>query len=142
VAPTTTSAGFPSFLVTIDPDGWSGNYPVAYWDSRWKALWLGENGITAELARMGFDGIYLDWIEAYDDELVNAAALAQGVDGKTEMIQFIAELGAAGRAITSDFLVLPQNAPYLIEHSPEQYSTIIDALAVEDTWFHGAGDAA
>ena len=34
VAPTTTQIGIPDFLVTIDPDGWSGNYPVAYWDTR------------------------------------------------------------------------------------------------------------
>ncbi len=58
-----------------------------------------------------------------------------------EMIRFIEEIGAAGKTFTSDFLVIPQNAPYLIDASPERYVKAIDALAVEDTWFHGAGDA-
>ncbi len=141
VAPTETSRGNPDFLVTIDPDGWSGNYPVAYWDPRWKSIWLGTDGIVAELARMGFDGIYLDWVEAYDDDAVIAAALAASVEPAVEMIAFVEELGAAGRAVTADFLVIPQNAPYLIDSDPDRYSAAIDALAVEDTWFHGAGDA-
>ena len=50
VAPTETEAGDPEFLLTIDPDGWSGNYVVAYWDMRWKDLWVGDQGIVAELA--------------------------------------------------------------------------------------------
>jgi cysteinyl-tRNA synthetase len=141
VAPTATRRGTPDFLVTMDPDGWSGNYPVAYWDSRWKSIWLGETGIAAQLARMGFDGIYLDWVEAYDDDAVIAAAAAAGVDPATEMIAFVAELRAAGRTVIPDFLVIPQNAPYLIDSDPDGYAAAIDGLAVEDTWFHGAGDA-
>ena len=31
IAPTETTGGTPDFLITVDPDGWSGNYPVAYW---------------------------------------------------------------------------------------------------------------
>ena len=38
VAPTETAIGNPNFLLTIDPDGWSGNYPVAYWDARWQDI--------------------------------------------------------------------------------------------------------
>ena len=67
VAPTDSEAGDPEFLLTLDPDGWSGNYVVAYWDTRWKNMWTGPNGIVADLARAGFDGIYMDWVEAYDD---------------------------------------------------------------------------
>jgi cysteinyl-tRNA synthetase len=141
VAPTADKPGMPDFLVTIDPDGWSGNYPVAYWDQRWKALWLGDDGIVAQLARLGFDGIYLDWVEAYDDEMIQARAAQEHRDAPMEMIRFVAELGAAGRAVRSDFLVIVQNAPYLIDADSQQYSHSFDALAVEDTWFHGAGDA-
>lgn len=141
VAPTATQRGQPDFLVTIDPDGWSGNYPVAFWDDAWKGIWLGEQGIIAELARLGFDGVYLDWVEAYDDDSVRRIAEAEGIDGELEMIQFIEEIGAAGRAVRDDFLVVPQNAPYLIDRAPARYVSAIDALAVEDTWFHGDGDA-
>ncbi len=141
VAPEGTNPGKPDFLVTVDPDGWSGNYPVAYWDSRWKELWLGESGIVGELARMGFDGIYLDWVEAYDDDHVRLAAEEAGVEPELEMIKFIEELGLAGSKIMPDFLVIPQNAPYLIDTDGDRYTAAVDALAVEDTWFHGNGDA-
>ncbi len=141
IAPTENQAGYPDFLVTVDPDGWSGNYPVAYWRQAWKDIWLGNSGIVATLARFGFDGIYLDWVEAYDDEMVMSVAENEGVEPATAMIQFVEELGAAGRSVTPGFLVVAQNAPFLIDVSPARYAAAIDALAVEDTWFHGAGDA-
>lgn len=141
IAPTKTSRGEPDFLITVDPDGWSGNYPVAYWQSEWQALWLGDEGIVAEVARFGFDGIYLDWVEAYDDDHVAATAEKEGVDAAAEMMAFVERLGVAGRAVTEDFLVVPQNAPYLVDADPKRYLSAIDALAVEDTWFHGEGDA-
>jgi cysteinyl-tRNA synthetase, unknown class len=141
VAPTFKNPGKPSFLVTTDPDGWEDCYPVAYWDQRWKNLWIREKGIVAELARLGFDGVYLDWVEAYDDDSVRKIARKTKVDPELEMIRFIEEIGKAGRKITTDFLVVPQNAPFLIDKAPERYAKAIDALSVEDTWFHGAGDA-
>lgn len=141
VAPTAIQRGSPDFLVTIDPDGWSGNYPVAFWRQAWKTIWLGSQGIIATLARYGFDGVYLDWVEAYDDDAVIDAAEQDGVDPAFEMIEFIEEIGSAGRAVDPEFLVIPQNAPYLIDSAPSRYAAAIDALAVEDTWYHGDGDA-
>jgi len=141
IAPTGTECGYPDFLITVDPDGWSGNYPVAYWRKEWKSIWLGDSGIVAELARYGFDGIYLDWVEAYDDDYVRAVADNEDVNPEEEMIHFIEELGRAGRSVSEGFLVVPQNAPYLIDEDHVRYAAAIDALAVEDTWFHGEGDA-
>ncbi len=141
VAPTTTTGGTPDWLVTIDPDGWSGNYPVAYWRQEWKDLWLGSNGLIAEMARFGFDGVYLDWVEAYDDTAVRALASEEQIDPDEAMIEFIEQIKAAGSAVSPGFLVVAQNAPFLIDADPERYVATIDALAVEDTWFAGAGDA-
>lgn len=141
IAPTGDRTGSPNFLITPDPDGWSGNYPAAYWQPAWKKIWLGSNGIVAQIARFGFDGIYLDWVEAYDDDYVRAAADREGINPEFEMIRFVEELGRAGRAVNPNFLVVPQNAPYLIDAAPTRYAAAIDALAVEDTWFHGRGDA-
>ena len=146
VAPTETTVGSPDFLITIDPDGWSGNYPVAYWRPEWQALWLGDDGIISKLAKLGFDGIYLDWIEGYDDEKVRAFAISDGVaDPDEAMVAFIEKLRAAGQAVSRDFLVVAQNAPYLIDYDIEnntnRYANAIDALAVEDTWYYGDGDA-
>ncbi len=141
VAPTSRKPGYPDFLITVDPDGWKGCYPVAYWDKRWKDIWLGSDGIIAGLAEMGFDGVYMDWIEAYDDEQVRNYAAKSGINPALEMIKFVEEIGAAGKEITPDFLIVPQNAPFLIDEDPERYVWTIDALAVEDTWFHGKADA-
>lgn len=141
VAPTATKRGSPDFLITIDPDGWSGNYPVAFWDSRWQELWLGENGLVAKLAKLGFDGVYLDWVEAYDNDRVKAKAEEDGVNAADAMVEFISQIRQAGRRVTSDLLVVAQNAPYLIDESTKGYASVIDALAMEDTWFRGEGDA-
>jgi cysteinyl-tRNA synthetase len=138
-APTPEQPGSPPFLITVDPDGWSGSYPVAYWDDRWRDIWLGAAGEVANLARLGFDGVYLDWVEAYDDPAVRAAAEDAGVDPEAAMIDFVAAIRAAGRAVTPDFLVVAQNAPYLIDADPDRYAASIDALAAEDTWFSGEG---
>lgn len=141
IAPTADEPGYPDFLITMDPDGWSGNYPVAYWDTLWKDLWVGPSGRIQELAQLGFDGVYLDWVEAYDDDYVIEAAEKEGVNPEKEMMDFIEEMRVAGKSVNPDFMIISQNAPFLIDFDPERYSTIIDALAVEDTWFHGAGDA-
>lgn len=140
-APGKNRRGEPDFLVTVDPDGWSGNYPVAYWREEWKAVWIGEKGVVETLARMGFDGVYLDWVEAYDDDYVRIAAEEENVSPDIEMIEFVEQIGEAGERVNPGFLVVPQNAPFLIDSDPERYTAAIDALAVEDTWYHGKGDA-
>lgn len=140
VAPTDSTTGHPAFLLAPDPDNWSGNYQVAYWEQEWKDLWLASEGIISKIAAFGFDGIYMDWVEAYDDVSVQTRGIEDDVNVEIEMIKFIEELGAKGRSSNSEFLVVAQNAPYLIDEYPERYAAAIDALAVEDTWFHGDGD--
>ena len=141
IAPTETTQGYPDFLVSIDPDGWEGNYPVAYWDSTWQNIWLADDGLIKKIADFGFDGVYLDWVEAYDDDNIRNFAAAQGKNPENEMLMFIEKIGDKGKTVNQDFLVVAQNAPYLIDANPNYYSTIIDALATEDTWFYGEGDA-
>ena len=43
--------------------------------------------------------------------------------------------------MNNGFIVISQNAPYLIDYDPNYYSSVIDALATEDTWYYGQGDA-
>ena len=140
IAPTQISSGYPDFLITIDPDGWSGNYPLAYWDSRWKDIWLGKDGIIEKLVNYGFDGVYLDWIEAYDDENILKYAKSQNISTKDEMIDFIKEIKERGEELNPNFVVIAQNAPYLLDHNPTKYASVIDAIGEEDTWFYGEAD--
>lgn len=140
IAPTDFQKGYPSFLVTIDPDGWSGNYPVAYWSKKWKKIWL-QDGIIEDLAQKGFDGVYLDWIESYDDEHVKIRAQAKNKNTTQEMFLFIKKIRQKAQTITPDFLIIAQNVPYLLDENPEEYSSIIDAVSFEDTWYSGEADS-
>ena len=136
--PTSTGPGVPNFILTVDPDGWAGDYPVAYWDPRWQDLWLGPNGAVAQLAREGFDGVYLDWVEGYTNATVVAAAKKAGVNPAKAMVDFIAKIRAAGRAINPQFAVIQQNAPELIDAvGAAQLLPNLDAISQEDTWFGG-----
>jgi cysteinyl-tRNA synthetase len=139
-APKPGRKGHPEFLVAPDPDGWSGDYGVAFWHPDWKNIWLGPGGLIARLAKLGFDGVYMDWVAAYEEPAIVQRAKRDGVDPAAEMVRFIAEIKAAGRRINPRFLIVAQNAVDLIEEPG--YAQAIDGLAVEDTWFRGAANAA
>ena len=56
----------PSWLDAENPD-FAGNYKVRYWDQAWQDVIL--NGPDAYLTRItaaGFDGVYLDLIDAFE----------------------------------------------------------------------------
>ena len=138
--PTRHARGEPSFLITADPGGWSGNYPVAYWDQRWKDIVIyGESSLLNMVLEDGFDGVYLDWIEAFSDPSVAAAAAAQGIDPAAEMVRFVSEVGQYARGMSPGFVVVAQNGADLAEQVP-QYLEVIDGLAQEDLSYGGVAD--
>jgi cysteinyl-tRNA synthetase len=140
VAPSASEPGEPDFLITVDPDGWSGNYPVAFWDERWKNIVIrDESSLVNMVLDDGFDGVYLDWIEACQDETVAAAAARLGIDPAQEMVAFVQEIAQYGRARSDSFLVISQNATELAQEVPE-YLEIIDGLGQEDLSFAGEAD--
>ena len=59
-------AGAPEWLAGENPD-WQGNYKVRYWDAGWQAILFGsaESYLDQILSR-GFDGVYLDIIDAFE----------------------------------------------------------------------------
>ncbi len=58
--------GNPSFIVTENPD-WPGNYIVRYWDPAWKQILFGnDSSYLKKILYAGFDGVYLDIIDAYE----------------------------------------------------------------------------
>lgn len=138
---------WPEFIIACDPDGWTGNYPVAYWDDEWKNVIIygsnqginpdGDFGSAVDEALMdGFDGIYLDWVEAFEDANVVAAAQAGGLDPAAEMITFIQEIRSYAVARNPNFAVIQQNAASLIDGHPELID-VIDAISQEAIWYDG-----
>ncbi|MCB9453961.1 MAG: endo alpha-1,4 polygalactosaminidase [Anaerolineaceae bacterium] len=130
--------GNPEWIVGADPDGWEGDYPVAFWYDEWRAIWLGENGYLQGILDAGFDGVYLDWVEAYSDEAVAAFAEAEGVDPLQETVWWVSDIADFARSRQPGFIVISQNAAELAQN--DEYIAVIDAIAQEQTWFDGGAD--
>jgi len=130
--------GNPEWIAGLDPDGWEGNYPVAYWWDEWKEIWTGPDGYLQAIVDAGFDGVYLDWVEAYSDEIVVDFAKSDGVDARQEMIWWVGDIVDFGRGRDPDFIVIAQNAAELVESV--EYVEIIDAISQEQVWFDGGAD--
>jgi cysteinyl-tRNA synthetase len=138
---------WPEYILACDPDGWTGNYPVAYWDERWQNIVItGANlssepygdysSVMDEVIQDGFDGVYLDWVEGYENADVVRAAAAAGRDPAEEMIAFIGQIRAYALARNPRFLVIQQNAAALCDGRPELFGQI-DAIAQEAVWYDG-----
>lgn len=58
--------GRPEWLKGENPD-WDGNYKVEYWNSAWKQIiYKSEDSYLNRILDAGFDGVYLDQVEAYE----------------------------------------------------------------------------
>jgi cysteinyl-tRNA synthetase, unknown class len=144
-------ASLPSFIVHPDPDGWSGCFPVAFWDPAWKDILLAGRktppapdrpyrSVLDEVLQSGFDGVYLDWVEAYDEPAVKREARKAGVKPAREMIRLLGEIREYGRRRNPAFLVIQQNGAALLEAHPELLS-VVDAIGQEDVWHAGVADS-
>jgi cysteinyl-tRNA synthetase len=128
--PTGSARGSPDFLLAADPDGWPGNYPVAFWDPRWRAILL---AALDEVVADGFDGIFVDGVLGYSHPPVAAAALEEGVDPAGEMVELLAALRARA---PRRFLLVALNALDLGEEAPGFYD-LLDGYAQESPTFSG-----
>jgi cysteinyl-tRNA synthetase len=139
---------WPDYILLHDPDGWAGNYPVAYWDERWQDIVIyGENtpedqaraysSIIDEVIRDGFDGIYLDWVEAFENDVVMAEAERLGKDPAQEMISFIKEMRNYARQRVPGFIIIQQNAASLVDGRADELLSVIDAISQEAIWYDG-----
>ena len=130
--------GNPEWIVGADPDGWEGNYPVAYWYDEWRDIWLEKNGYLQAIVNAGFDGVYLDWVEAYSDENVMNFAAQDNVNPKQEMIWWVMDIADFTRRQKPGFIVIAQNAAELAAN--DDYVDVISAIAQEQVWFDGGAD--
>lgn len=102
------------------------NYPVAFWDPAWEDIVLhGHDGRSHvnETLSAGFDGIYMDWVEAFSDDTV-IVALADARSLTTEqaselsaslMLDFIAKIRQYARSqapqANPEYLVVAPDGP-------------------------------
>ena len=128
--------GDPDFLLKPDPDGWKETYVVRPSDPRWQDLVLAD---VARIMSAGFDGLYLDWIEAYEDKTAAAEMKAQGLVPARAVVDFISRVRQAARKAEPSARTVVQNAPYLIDED-ERLVGLVDAVAFESTWFRGKAE--
>jgi cysteinyl-tRNA synthetase len=136
---------WPKYIIGDDPDGWAGNYPVAYWDKAWKDVVLygtdsakgyDFNSLVDQAIKDGFDGIYLDWVGGYDESVVTQRAKSDKVNAKKEMVEFLGEIRKYTKQRNKNFLVIQQNASQIYEGYSQSFD-YIDAIAQEGVWYDG-----
>ena len=133
-------ASAPRFLNTENPD-WKGNYRVRYWQPEWQALML---PAVDKVVAQGFDGIYLDIVDAFEfyeydettkDWLDDRKNPETGQTYRRDMITWVSAIARRARDEQPGFLVIPQNASQLLAH--ENYRELISAIGVEDLFVGG-----
>ncbi|OQY21670.1 MAG: hypothetical protein B6I35_07925 [Anaerolineaceae bacterium 4572_32.2] len=122
--------GNPAWLDEENPN-WAGNYKVRYWDPDWQTIIF---GYTDRLLDAGFDGVYLDIIDAYEYYAEQGRATAA-----QDMVNFVAAIRVHARARDSDFLIFPQNGPELADEIPA-YLNSVDGIGQEDIYYGYEGD--
>ena len=111
---------------------WRGNYLVRFWDAGWMDIVLGGGrSYLARIQEAGFDGIYLDRIDAY------RPLQKERSDARAAMIDFVKRLAATARARDPSFLVFPQNADTLLGDG--SYLDVIDGIGRESLILRGGG---
>lgn len=56
----------PAWLADVNPD-WPGNFKVKYWDNEWQnIIYKNDNSYLNQIISAGFDGVYLDIIDAFE----------------------------------------------------------------------------
>lgn len=104
---------------------WPRNHLVRFWDDAWKDVMIrGDGAYLARIEAAGFDGVYLDRIDVYDD------IKDRFPDARQRMIAFVGELDREARRRRPDFLVVAQNAEDLLDTAA--YRSALDGLAKED----------
>lgn len=122
-------AGAPRWLDVENPN-WEGNYKVRYWDSGWQAIIYGSSdSYLDKIISAGFDGVYLDIIDAYwyyEEQGRDSAA--------RDMVDFVIRLADYARSRQPGFLIFPQNAPELASDFPD-YLVAVDGIGQEDIYY-------
>ena len=117
----------PEWLDQENPD-WDGNYKVKYWIAEWQDI---IKGYLQKIIDTGFDGIYLDIIDAYE-YYESTVANAEGL-----MINFMEVISNFTRGQVSEFLIIPQNGEAIVT---DHYLELVDGIAREEVYVIATND--
>ncbi len=124
--------GAPSWLGPANPE-WPGNYKVKYWDSAWKAIIF---TYLDKIIDAGFDGVYLDIIDAYEYWGPGGESGLNYSTADREMVNFVKEIAYHARVKRgkSNFLIFPQNGEGLASYA--DYLQVVSGIGREDVWYY------
>ena len=107
---------------------WPGNYLVNYTDPEWQSLIFGTpESYLDRIVAAGFDGVYLDRADAFEDGDGATPAKADAMTG------YIKRLADHARRINPRFLIVMQNAEALLRDASIRAK--LDGAAKEDLLF-------
>jgi len=127
----------PQWLGPSNPD-WPGNYKVKYWNKNWQKIIFGSKTSYLDMIiDAGFDGIYLDIIDAY---YYWGPWGSSGLKRKTsdrDMVEFIKSMARYARDVRgkTHFGIFPQNGEFLLKYP--DYLEVINGIGKESTWYAG-----
>lgn len=116
-------------------DGWPKEQYVKFWDARW---WPIVKGRVDQAIKVGFDGVYLDMVTAYE-EIPQSGMKSE--DRAFKMVDLIARISLYAKGRNPSFKIVPQNCPELYTWScwqakPNQkYIDAIDGLGLESVFY-------
>jgi cysteinyl-tRNA synthetase len=106
--------------------GWPDEQYVAYWDERW---WPVVQGRIDRALAAGFDGVYLDIVNGYE-EIPEDAAGTDRDDLARRMVDLLIRISTYAKQRDTAFRIVPQNAPELYTYPG--YLDAIDGLGMEE----------
>jgi len=112
---------FADYVGQENPD-WKGNYRAKFWMPEWQEIVFKQLDV---IMKMGFDGAYLDVVDVYqywEEQGRERMAML--------MLEFIKDIAERAKKNDSTFLIIPQNAPDLLEY--RAYVNIIDGIGIEN----------
>jgi len=130
----------PDFLCAENKD-WPGNFKVKYWQSEWQKVIL---GYLDEIIAQGFDGVYLDIIDAFQffeydenkkDWIDNRINSETQQTFRRDMVEGVRTISDHAKTKRSGFVVIPQNGSELLVD--QNYIAAIDAIGIEDLFTSG-----
>jgi len=133
--------GSPRFLIGEDQEGWAENFTVRYWDPQWQEVLFGRAcSVVDQIIDCGFDGVFLDWVAAWSDEVVAREALNSGVDPAKAMAKLILKLAKHARQRSPGFLLLANNGAQLLVSQP-RVAEALNGVAQESLCFEGTASS-
>lgn len=155
------SSTAPKWLGPVNPD-WPESRKVRYWDPAWQAIIFNDarTGWLDQIVAQGFDGAYLDIVDAYyfwgaeaKKRDGNKGDPVDQQDAARRMAAFVVAFTEHARQVNPKFFSIPQNGEFLLndlrhgKHSQpgdaqlaEDYLDAMGAIAIEDTYYRGDED--